>query len=206
MPGRSSGVVWGVQRHRNCTVSHVRRDKRHGDIHLRRRGKCQRQRVGAESLRGLLRSSCRSQWVGLLGWSNGPGRRLAVVDHRRVRHLGRVHSTLWWPDLQPTHRHPLSANIGAGTGRGGKDWYMGQLAAGRTTLQTITLDLLGGATGTDALTVANRWTWPTITPGRSRQAAPYGGELTGVSSLAAVTFDSATTWAAKLAIEGRCGP
>ena len=38
----------------------------------------------------------------------------------------------------------------------GKAWYLSQLNAGLTTLQTITLDLLGGATGLDAFTVANR--------------------------------------------------
>ena len=96
--------------------------------------------------------------------------------------------------------------LGRAPDAAGKDWYMSQLAAGRTTLQTITLDLLGGASGADAFTVANRLDVANHYTGKVAAGCPYGGELTGVSSLGAVTFDSATTWAAKLAIEARCGP
>ena len=96
--------------------------------------------------------------------------------------------------------------LGRAPDAAGKDWYMSQLATGRTTLQTITLDLLGGATGTDALTVANRLDVANHYTGKVAAGCAYGDELTGVGSLGAVTFDTATTWAAKMAIEGRCGP
>ena len=63
-------------------------------------GSAQRERVGAEILRGLLRSPGRSRGIGVLGCAHGPGRRLAVVDHLRLRHLRRVQSPLRRPDLQ----------------------------------------------------------------------------------------------------------
>jgi hypothetical protein len=88
----------------------------------------------------------------------------------------------------------------------GRQWYLDQLNAGRTTLQTITLDLLGGATGLDAFTVANRLDAANHYTGKVARGCDYAGELTGVAALAPVTFDVATAWAGKLAIEGRCGP
>ena len=87
----------------------------------------------------------------------------------------------------------------------GKQHYLDQLNAGTTTPQTITLDLLGGATGADALTVANRLDVANHYTGKVAQGCPYGGELTGVASLSPVTSDAATVWSAKLATENRCG-
>jgi YVTN family beta-propeller protein len=88
----------------------------------------------------------------------------------------------------------------------GKQYYLDRLNAGLTTLQTITLDLLGGATGLDALTVANRLDVANHYTGKVAAGCPYGGELTGVASLTPVTSDSATALTAKLGIESRCGP
>jgi len=87
----------------------------------------------------------------------------------------------------------------------GKQWYLGELAAGRTTLQVIALDLLGGATGDDVFTVDNRLDTANHYTGKVAGSCPYGGEQTGVQTLAAVTSDIATVFAAKAAIEARCG-
>jgi len=96
--------------------------------------------------------------------------------------------------------------LGRGPDPAGKQWYLSQLNAGLTTPQTITLDLLGGATGDDAFTVANRLDVANHYTGKVAMGCPHGGELTGVASLAPVTADWATVWTAKLAIESRCGP
>jgi hypothetical protein len=42
--------------------------------------------------------------------------------------------------------------------------------------------------------------------GKVTLGCAYGTELTGVNTPTPVTFGSATAWAAKLAIENRCGP
>jgi hypothetical protein len=88
----------------------------------------------------------------------------------------------------------------------GKLWYLNLLNTGQTTLQTITLDLLGGATGIDVFTVANRLDVANHYTGKVAAGCPYGGELAGVASLTPVTSDPATAWTAKLALEARCGP
>ena len=88
----------------------------------------------------------------------------------------------------------------------GRDWYLSQLNLGLTTLQTITLDLLGGATGLDAQTVANRLDVANHYTGKVATGCDYAGEQTGLSSLAGVTFDLDTVAAAKTAIENRCAP
>ena len=96
--------------------------------------------------------------------------------------------------------------LGRAPDPGGKQYYLDRLNAGLTNPQTIMLDLLGGATGLDALTVANRLDVANHYTGKVAAGCPYGGELAGVASLASVTSDPATVWAAKLAIETRCGP
>jgi hypothetical protein len=88
----------------------------------------------------------------------------------------------------------------------GNQWYLDQLNAGRTTLQTITLDLLGGATRMDALTVANRLDVANHFTGKVAAGCDYAGEQTGVNALATVNSDLATVAAAKAAIDSRCGP
>ena len=87
----------------------------------------------------------------------------------------------------------------------GKQYYLDQLATGKSTLQTITLDLLGGATGADALTVAHRLDVANHFTGKVAQGCNYAGEQSGVASLTAVTADSTTVSAAKVTIENRCG-
>jgi hypothetical protein len=87
----------------------------------------------------------------------------------------------------------------------GAQWYLTQLNAGLTTPQTITLDLMGGASGLDALTVANRLDVANHYTGKTAQGCGYGAEQTGVDSLAAVTPDPVTVTTAKMAIENRCG-
>jgi hypothetical protein len=92
----------------------------------------------------------------------------------------------------------------------GRQWYLSLLSGGGTTPQTITLDLLGGATGLDAQTVANRLDVANHYTGKVATGCPYGPsgkeEETGVASLATVTFDLGTVTAAKAAIESRCAP
>ena len=87
----------------------------------------------------------------------------------------------------------------------GKQYYLDQLDTGKTTLQTITLDLLGGATGLDALTVANRLEVADYYSNKVAAGCAYGGEQTGVDALASVTSDAASVIAAKAAINERCG-
>jgi hypothetical protein len=89
----------------------------------------------------------------------------------------------------------------------GLTYYVGELQAGRRTLQSITLDVLNGATtAPDSTVVANKLDVANHYTGKVALGCPYGSELMGVSSLAPVTADAATVWAAKLVIEGRCGP
>ena len=88
----------------------------------------------------------------------------------------------------------------------GLAYYVGELDTGKRTLQSITLDVLNGATGLDALTVANRLDVANHYSGKVAVGCAYGGELTGVNSLAPVTSESATVWTAKLGIESRCTP
>jgi hypothetical protein len=88
----------------------------------------------------------------------------------------------------------------------GKQYYVDQLTMGHTTLQTITLDLLGGATGLDALTVANRLNVADHFVQKVAAGCDYGGEQTGVDALSTVTSDEPTVSAAKAAIDERCDP
>jgi len=87
----------------------------------------------------------------------------------------------------------------------GLDFYVSELQAGRRTLQSITLDVLNGATGADALTVAHRVDVANHYTGKVALGCAYGSEQVGVGSLAPVTPDPATVAAAKMAIESRCG-
>ena len=94
--------------------------------------------------------------------------------------------------------------LGRDPEQGGLDYYVGELQAGRRTLQSITLDVLNGATGLDALTVANRFEVANHYTGKVAGGCNYGSEQTGVSSLATVTPDAVTVSAAKAEIENRC--
>ena len=98
-------------------------------------------------------------------------------------------------------------SLGRGPDPAGLAYYVSELIAGRRTLQTITLDVLNGATtAPDSTVVANKLDVANHYTGKVTLGCAYGTELTGVNTLTPVTSDSATAWAAKLAIESRCGP
>ena len=87
----------------------------------------------------------------------------------------------------------------------GLAYYVGELQAGRRTLQSITLDVLNGAsTPPDSTVVANKIDVADHYTGKVALGCPYGTELTGLNALASVTSDAATAWSAKLAIESQC--
>jgi hypothetical protein len=89
----------------------------------------------------------------------------------------------------------------------GLAYYVGELQAGRRTLQSIALDVLNGATrAPDSTVVANKLDVANHFTGKCAASCAYGGEQTGVNALTAVTRDPASVITAKLAIESRCGP
>lgn len=97
--------------------------------------------------------------------------------------------------------------LGRDPDQGGLDWYVAELEAGRRTLQTITLDVLNGATtAPDSTVVANRLTVAAHFSAAVEAGCDYAGEQTGVDSLAGVTDVFATVIAAMAAIDSRCGP
>ena len=89
----------------------------------------------------------------------------------------------------------------------GLDYYVGELQAGRRTLQSITLDVLNGAVSApDSTVVANKLDVAAYYTARVAAGCPYGAEQDGVSSLAGVTATSASVNSAKVGIDTRCGP
>jgi uncharacterized protein YkwD len=89
----------------------------------------------------------------------------------------------------------------------GLNWYLDELQAGRRTLQTITLDVLNGATtAPDATVVANKLAVAAYYTAKVAAGCPYGTEQDGVNSLTSVTASSATVTAAKAAVDSRCAP
>jgi hypothetical protein len=88
----------------------------------------------------------------------------------------------------------------------GLNWYVNELVAGRRTLQTITLDVLNGATtAPDSTVVANKLSVSAYYSAKVAAGCAYGTEQDGVSILTGVTANSATVTAAKAAIDSRCG-
>jgi hypothetical protein len=88
----------------------------------------------------------------------------------------------------------------------GLNWYVGELQAGRRTLQTITLDVLNGATTVpDSTVVANKLEVAAYYTAAVTFGCAYGTELQGVSTIASVTANTATVAAAKDLIASRCG-
>ena len=65
--------------------------------------------------------------------------------------------------------------------------------------------VLGGASGDDALVVANRLQVADYFTAKVAAGCDYGGEQTGVDALAVVTKEAATVEAAKAVIDSRCG-
>ena len=146
--------------------------------------------------------------AGLAYWAtrmdNGGGSLAAIVgsfgasDEFNSRYGGLSYAALVTKIYQQT--------LGRDPDQGGLDYYVGELQAGRRTLQSIALDVLDGATGADALTVTNRLDVANHYTGKVAMGCPYGTQLTGVASLTPVTSGSAAVWTAKLGIESRCGP
>jgi hypothetical protein len=97
--------------------------------------------------------------------------------------------------------------LGRDPEQGGLDYYVGELQAGRRTLQTITLDVLNGATtAPDSTVVANKLDVAAYYTAKVAAGCLYGTEQDGVNALSGVTAVSATATAAKAAINSRCGP
>ncbi len=97
--------------------------------------------------------------------------------------------------------------LGRNPEQGGLDYYVGELVAGRRTLQTITLDVMNGATTPpDSTVVANRLEVAAYYTATVAAGCDYGTEQTGVDALSPVSADPATVVAAKAAIDVRCGP
>jgi hypothetical protein len=98
-------------------------------------------------------------------------------------------------------------SLGRAPDPGGLNWYVGELQAGRRTLQTITLDVLNGATTPpDSTVVANRLDVAAYYTAKVAAGCPYGSEQDGVNTLAGVTALAGTVSAAKASIDSRCGP
>jgi YD repeat-containing protein len=89
----------------------------------------------------------------------------------------------------------------------GLNWYVNELVAGRRTLQTITLDVLNGATTPpDSTVVANKLGVAAYYSAKVAAGCVYGTEQDGVNIVSGVTAISATVTAAKAAIDSRCAP
>jgi hypothetical protein len=96
--------------------------------------------------------------------------------------------------------------LGRDPDQDGLDWYVAELAAGRRTLQTITLDVLNGATtAPDSTVVANKLDVAAYYTAKVAAGCAYGTEQQGASTISGVTADAVTASAAKAAINARCG-
>jgi hypothetical protein len=97
--------------------------------------------------------------------------------------------------------------LGRNPDQGGLNYYVGELQAGRRTLQSITLDVLNGATTEpDSTVVANKLDVAAYYTVKVAAGCVYGTEQDGVNALSGVTSVPATLTAAKVAIDSRCGP
>ena len=87
----------------------------------------------------------------------------------------------------------------------GLAYYVGELQAGRRILQSITLDVLNGATTPpDSTTVANKLEVADYFTAKVAAGCDYGSEQAGLDALTPVTHDPATVAAAKAATDSRC--
>jgi hypothetical protein len=126
--------------------------------------------------------------IGAFGNSEEFNRRYGGLDH--VALVTRIYQ-------QALARDPEQAGL---------DWYVGELRAGRRTLQTITLDVLNGATtAPDSTVVANKLEVAAYHTAKVAAGCVYGTEEQGFSAVSGVTANSATVAAAKAAIDARCG-
>jgi uncharacterized protein YkwD len=97
--------------------------------------------------------------------------------------------------------------LGRDPDQGGLDWYVAELSAGRRTLQTITLDVLNGATtAPDSTVIANKLDVAAYYTAKVAAGCLYGTEQDGVDALVDVTAVSASVTAAKAAIDAWCAP
>ena len=97
--------------------------------------------------------------------------------------------------------------LGRSPDQGGLDFYVGELQAGRRILQSITLDVVYGATTPpDSTVVANKLDVAAYYTAKVAAGCAYGTEQDGMASLAGVTGSSATVAAAKTAVDSRCVP
>jgi len=88
----------------------------------------------------------------------------------------------------------------------GLAYYDGELQSGRRTLQSITLDVLNGATtAPDSTVVANKLAVAAYDTAKVAAGCPYGTEQDGVNALSGVSAVFATVTAAKASIDSRCG-
>ena len=89
----------------------------------------------------------------------------------------------------------------------GLDYYVSELQAGRRTLQSITLDVLNGATSApDSTVVANKLDVADYYTAKVASGCAYGTEQDGVNAVSNVTANPAMVAAALAAIDSRCGP
>jgi hypothetical protein len=87
----------------------------------------------------------------------------------------------------------------------GLAYYVGELQAGRRILQSITLDVLNGATtAPDSTTVANKLEVADYFTAKVAAGCDYGGEQAGLDALSPVTHLPATVTAAKATTDNRC--
>jgi len=97
--------------------------------------------------------------------------------------------------------------LGRNPDQAGLDYYVGELQAGRRTLQSITLDVLNGATtAPDATVVANKLDVAAYFTNMVAAGCAYGTEQDGLNALSGVTATLATVTAAKASIDSRCWP
>ena len=96
--------------------------------------------------------------------------------------------------------------LGRDPEQAGLNYYVGELLAGRRTLQSITLDVLNGAVkAPDSVVVANKLDVAAYDTAKVAAGCAYGTEEDAVSALSLVSADPATVTAAKTAIDNRCG-
>jgi hypothetical protein len=89
----------------------------------------------------------------------------------------------------------------------GLAYYVGELQAGRRTLQSITLDVLNGAvTAPDSTVVSNKLDVAAYYTTKVAAGCPYGTEQDGVDVITVVTALPASVAAAKTAIDAGCEP
>jgi hypothetical protein len=116
--------------------------------------------------------------------------------------FNRRYGGLGYPDLVTKI---YQQTLGRDPDPGGLAYYVGELVTGNRTLQTITLDVLNGATtAPDSTVIANKLVVASYFTASVRAGCPYGTEQQGVDSLAGVTANQATVDTAKAVIDGRC--